>query len=54
MAEPSKRSAAKNAISMRRPDAEVWRQALRAAGGDARRIEVLADGSVVVRNHRVR
>ncbi len=44
----------KNDVLLRRPDPAVWREALRAADGDARRIEVLADGSVVVRNHRVR
>ena len=44
----------RSTITVRRPDAEVWRRALRLAGGDARRIEVLADNSVVVRNERVR
>jgi hypothetical protein len=35
---------------VRRPDPTVWRRALRLADGDARRLEVLADGTVVVRN----
>lgn len=41
-------------LTVRCPDAEVWRRALDLAGGDARRLEVLADLSVVVRNARVR
>jgi hypothetical protein len=48
------RRAKHSTITIRRPDAEVWRRALRLAGGDARRLEVLADNSVVVRNERVR
>jgi hypothetical protein len=44
----------RSAVTIRRPDAEVWRRALRLAGGDARRLEVLADNSVIVRNERVR
>ncbi len=41
-------------MTERRPDPEVWRQALLAADGDPRRIDVLPDGSVVVHNQRVR
>lgn len=37
-------------VRARRPDADAWALALREAGGDARRCEALADGSVLVRN----
>ena len=50
----SNRRSTRSTLTIRRPDAEVWRRALRLAGGDARRLEVLADNSVVVRNERVR
>ncbi len=39
-------------VSVRRPDPQAWRQALRLAGGDHRRLEVLADGTVVVHNQQ--
>lgn len=42
------------AVTVRRPDPEVWRQALSLADGDARRIEIRQDGTVVVRNQKVR
>ncbi len=37
-------------VTVRRPDPQAWDQALRLAGGDHRRLEVLADGTVVVHN----
>lgn len=51
---PANQRSKSKSVIVRRPDARVWRQALRLAGGDARRLEVLADNSVVVRNSRVR
>jgi hypothetical protein len=41
-------------VSVRRPDPQAWRHALRLAHGDHRRLEVQSDGTVVVRNHNVR
>jgi hypothetical protein len=41
-------------VTVRRPDPEVWRQALELADGDPRRVEVRDDGSVVVHNERIR
>ena len=43
-----------NQVSVRRPDPKVWRQALELAGGDHRRLEVRQDGTVVVRNEKLR
>jgi hypothetical protein len=43
-----------SAVTVRRPDPEVWRQALELADGDPRRVEVRDDGSVVVHNERIR
>lgn len=37
-------------LTIRRPDAQVWQQALLLADGDPHRIEVHDDGSVIVRN----
>lgn len=51
---PRVAEARSSAVVVRRPDPAVWREALRIAAGDARRIEVLSDGSVVVHNERVR
>lgn len=42
------------AVQVRRPDPEVWKRALELADGDAHRIDVLDDGSVLVHNTRVR
>ncbi len=39
---------------MRRPDPRAWRHALQLTGGDHRRLEVLADGSVTVHNKPLR
>jgi hypothetical protein len=51
----TRRSARRTApVTTRRPDPLVWRQALRVAGGDHRRLVVQADGTVVVLNHPVR
>lgn len=41
-------------LTTRRPPPDVWREALRLADGDARRIEVADDGTVTITNHRVR
>ncbi|MGL5867437.1 MAG: hypothetical protein ACRCYX_16460 [Dermatophilaceae bacterium] len=35
-------------VQSRRPDPLVWSQALKEAGGDARRLKLLADGTVLV------
>jgi beta-phosphoglucomutase-like phosphatase (HAD superfamily) len=43
-----------NRVSVRRPDPEVWRQALELAGGDHHRLDVQQDGAVVVRNQKSR
>lgn len=48
------RTAAGDGLTTRRPSPEVWREALRLADGDARRIEVGPDGSVTITNHRIR
>ncbi len=37
-------------VTTRRPDPRVWAHALAAVDGDVRTLEVLADGSVLVRN----
>lgn len=37
-------------VSALRPDPEVWATALREAGGDARRLEVINAHAVVVHN----
>lgn len=37
-------------VSVIRPDPAVWRRALDLADGDARRLSVAADGTVLVRN----
>ncbi len=41
-------------VVVRRPDPRAWRQALQLTGGDHRRLEVLADGSVTVHNKPLR
>ncbi len=41
-------------VTVRRPDPQAWRHALRLAGGDHRRLEVLVDGTVLVRNRQAR
>lgn len=41
-------------VQSRRPRADVWAAALRLAGGDPRRLDVMQDGSVVVRNYLLR
>jgi hypothetical protein len=35
-------------VQSRRPDPLVWAHALKEAGGDVRRLKVLADGTVMV------
>jgi hypothetical protein len=35
-------------VESRRPDPLVWAEALRQAGGDARRLKLLDDGTVLV------
>ncbi len=41
-------------VTVRRPDPQAWRHALRLAGGDHRRLELLADGTVLVHNRQAR
>ncbi len=41
-------------VTVRRPDPRAWGQALRLAGDDHRRLEVLADGTVLVHNQQTR
>ncbi len=41
-------------VTVRRPDPQAWRHALRLAGGNPRRLEVLADGTVLVHNRQAR
>ncbi len=41
-------------VAVRRPDPRVWSHALQLAAGDHRRLEVLIDGTVVVRNQQTR
>lgn len=45
-----KRAPAGGPVTVMRADPRVMRAALRTAGGDAARIEIQPDGSVVVRN----
>ncbi len=47
---PAARSRRALEVVVRRPDPRAWRQAMQLAGGDQRRLEVLADGSVTVHN----
>ncbi|MDP9435981.1 MAG: hypothetical protein M3P93_12635 [Actinomycetota bacterium] len=47
---PAARSRRALEVVVRRPDPRAWRQALQLTGGDHRRLEVLADGSVTVHN----
>ena len=39
-------------VTVRRPDPQAWQHALRLADGDHRRLEVRADGTVVVHNRQ--
>ena len=41
-------------VGVRRAHPLAWRKALELADGDARRLDVQEDGSVIVWNHRVR
>jgi hypothetical protein len=49
-----RRRAKHHVVTVRRPTAAAWRQALRLADGDPRRLDVRPDGSVVVHNKPVR
>jgi hypothetical protein len=48
---PRKRRPPDPALHVRRPDPQVWATALSLAGGDPKRLDVQADGSVIVRNN---
>lgn len=41
-------------VTSRKPDGLCWAIALDRAGGDASRLEVTADGSVIIRNRPAR
>lgn len=41
-------------VAVRRADPRAWKVAQDAVDGDASRLEILADGSVIIHNHPIR
>lgn len=51
---PRRPSGQTGPVSVRRADPRAWKVAQEVADGDTRRLEILADGSVLIHNNPVR